>query len=44
MVNNLVALNGIEVSNATIGLWVVAAILLAIIVVRRKVRKAREQR
>jgi len=43
MVNNLVALSG-AVSGMDIGLWVVAAVLVAIIYMRRKARKAKEQR
>ena len=40
MVNNLVALGSMVASNANIVLWVVAAVLLVIIIVRRKARKA----
>jgi hypothetical protein len=40
MVNNPVVLSGLMASSANIALWVVAAVLLVIIVVRRKARKA----
>lgn len=43
MVDNLVALSGVTVTSTNIVLWVVAAILLGIIIVRRKLRKAKEQ-
>ncbi len=43
MVSNLVALSG-AISSTDIGLWVVAAVLVAIIYLRRKARKAKEQR
>jgi len=43
MVNNLVALSGV-VTGLDIGLWVVAAVAVAIIYMRRKARKAKEQR
>jgi hypothetical protein len=40
MVNNLVALSGLMASSTNLALWGVAAVLLVIIVVRRKARKA----
>jgi hypothetical protein len=43
MANNLVALSGLMASSTSIALWVVAAVLLAIIFVRRKARKANDQ-
>jgi len=43
MVNNLVALSGLMAWSTSIALWVVAAVLLVIIVVRRKARKAKAQ-
>lgn len=44
MVDNLVALSGVALTNTNIVLWVIAAVLLGIIVVRRKMRKAKEPR
>jgi len=44
MANNLVALSGLMASSTSIALWVVAAVLLAIILVRRKARKASDER
>jgi cytochrome c-type biogenesis protein CcmH/NrfF len=43
MVDNLVALSGVTVTSTNVVLWVVAAVLVGIIVVRRKARKAKEQ-
>jgi len=43
MINNLVPLSGLMVSSTNIALWVVAAVLLGIIVVRRKARKPKAQ-
>lgn len=41
MVNNLVALSGLMLSSTNIAVWVIAAVLLVIIVLRRKSRKAK---
>jgi len=42
--NNLVALTALVSSNASIVLWIVAAVLLVLYVLRRRSRKEKEQK
>lgn len=42
MANNLVALSGLVASSTNIALWVVAAVLLVLVIMRRRSRKTKE--
>jgi hypothetical protein len=43
MVNNLVALSALMASTTSIVLWIVAAVLLGLFLMRRRSRKEKEQ-